>query len=111
MKVNKSKMNSEEKGSMKELDGWVEQLMECKQLSENQVSLQVVVKQVNSKVAELWELWELREPMFSREAEGWCTMVGSRRRQLRLISGRPGSFLSTVVELDYGKGLFLPKAQ
>jgi hypothetical protein len=30
-------MNSEEKSSMKDLDGWVEQLMECKQLTENQV--------------------------------------------------------------------------
>ena len=34
----RSKMSSE-KESMKELDGWVEQLMECKQLTENQVSL------------------------------------------------------------------------
>ena len=32
----RSKMSSE-KESMKELDGWVEQLMECKQLTENQV--------------------------------------------------------------------------
>ena len=31
------KMSSEERSSMKELDGWVEQLMECKQLTENQV--------------------------------------------------------------------------
>ena len=31
-------MSSEERSSMKELDGWVEQLMECKQLTENQVS-------------------------------------------------------------------------
>jgi len=30
-------MNSDEKSSMKELEGWIEQLMECKQLSENQV--------------------------------------------------------------------------
>jgi len=30
-------MNSEEKNSLKELDGWIEQLMECKQLTENQV--------------------------------------------------------------------------
>jgi len=30
-------MNSEEKSSLKDLDGWIEQLMECKQLSENQV--------------------------------------------------------------------------
>ena len=43
MKVKESKMNSEEKGSMKELDGWVEQLMECKQLSENQVRVEEVV--------------------------------------------------------------------
>ena len=33
----RSKMSSEERSSMKELDGWVEQLMECKQLTENQV--------------------------------------------------------------------------
>ena len=33
-------MNSEEKSSMKELDAWIEQLMECKQLSENQVIAQ-----------------------------------------------------------------------
>ena len=32
------KMNPDEKSSMKELEGWIEQLMECKQLSENQVN-------------------------------------------------------------------------
>ena len=30
-------MNQEEKNYLKDLDGWIEQLMECKQLSENQV--------------------------------------------------------------------------
>ena len=30
-------MNADEKSSMKELEGWIEQLLECKQLSENQV--------------------------------------------------------------------------
>ena len=30
-------MNSVEKNGMKELEAWIEQLMECKQLSENQV--------------------------------------------------------------------------
>ena len=31
-------MNSDEsRKSMAELDGWIEQLMECKQMSENQV--------------------------------------------------------------------------
>ena len=28
---------AEEKAQLKELDGWIEQLMECKQLGENQV--------------------------------------------------------------------------
>ena len=30
---------SDEKKSMTELEGWIEQLMECKQLSENQVQV------------------------------------------------------------------------
>lgn len=30
-------MTADTKRSMVELDGWIEQLMECKQLSENQV--------------------------------------------------------------------------
>jgi hypothetical protein len=30
-------MNVEEKASLKELDGWIEQLNDCKQLAENQV--------------------------------------------------------------------------
>jgi serine/threonine-protein phosphatase 2A catalytic subunit len=30
-------MNSEEKSALKELDCWIEQLNECKQLGENQV--------------------------------------------------------------------------
>ena len=31
-------MNDEDRKNFKDLDGWIEQLMECKQLSENQVS-------------------------------------------------------------------------
>ena len=30
-------MDSSEKSQLKELDGWIEQLMECKQLQENYV--------------------------------------------------------------------------
>lgn len=32
-------MNADEKQNFKDLDGWIEQLMECKQLSENQVKI------------------------------------------------------------------------
>jgi len=57
VKVKESKMNSEEKGSMKELDGWVEQLMECKQLSENQVkSLCEKAKEILSKESNVQEV-------------------------------------------------------
>ena len=35
--VNMATMSDEKKG-MTELEGWIEQLMECKQLSENQVN-------------------------------------------------------------------------
>ena len=38
---------ADEKKSMVELEGWIEQLMECKQLSENQVSW-----------GSWWEVWD-----------------------------------------------------
>ena len=33
----RTNMESVDKKNFKDLDGWIEQLMECKQLSENQV--------------------------------------------------------------------------
>ena len=38
--VKKMATMTDEKKSMTELEGWIEQLMECKQLSENQVHVQ-----------------------------------------------------------------------
>ena len=50
-------MNSEEKNSLKELDGWIEQLMECKQLSENQVkTLCEKAKEILSKESNVQEV-------------------------------------------------------
>ena len=49
---------ADEKKSMVELEGWIEQLMECKQLSENQVSwggLLEVGREVGGRVAGGWE--------------------------------------------------------
>ena len=51
------KMNQEEKNSLKELDGWIEQLMECKQLSENQVkSLCEKAKEILAKESNVQEV-------------------------------------------------------
>ena len=50
-------MNSEEKNSLKELDGWIEQLMDCKQLSENQVkTLCEKAKEILSKESNVQEV-------------------------------------------------------
>ena len=50
-------MNQEEKNSLKELDGWIEQLMECKQLSENQVkSLCEKAKEILAKESNVQEV-------------------------------------------------------
>ena len=50
-------MNSEEKNSLKELDGWIEQLMECKQLTENQVkTLCEKAKEILSKESNVQEV-------------------------------------------------------
>ena len=51
-------MNSEEKNSLKELDGWIEQLMECKQLTENQVkTLCEKAKEILSKESNVQEVY------------------------------------------------------
>ena len=50
-------MNQEEKNYLKELDGWIEQLMECKQLSENQVkSLCEKAKEILAKESNVQEV-------------------------------------------------------
>ena len=50
-------MNAEEKSSLKDLDGWIEQLMECKQLSENQVkTLCEKAKEILSKESNVQEV-------------------------------------------------------
>ena len=50
-------MNSEEKNQLKELDTWVEQLMDCKQLSENQVkTLCEKAKEILSKESNVQEV-------------------------------------------------------
>jgi len=50
-------MNQDEKTNLKELDGWVEQLMECKQLSENQVkTLCEKAKEILSKESNVQEV-------------------------------------------------------
>ena len=65
-------MNSEEKNSLKELDRWIEQLMECKQLSENQVkTLCEKAKEILSKESNVQEvntdyLEEIVIKLFSR---------------------------------------------
>ena len=51
------KMNQEEKNYLKDLDGWIEQLMECKQLSENQVkSLCEKAKEILAKESNVQEV-------------------------------------------------------
>ena len=50
-------MNQEEKNYLKDLDGWIEQLMECKQLSENQVkSLCEKAKEILAKESNVQEV-------------------------------------------------------
>jgi len=50
-------MNAEEKNQLKELDTWVEQLMDCKQLSENQVkTLCEKAKEILSKESNVQEV-------------------------------------------------------
>ena len=50
-------MSSEERSSMKEVDGWVEHLMECKQLAENQVkSCCEKAKEILSKESNVQEV-------------------------------------------------------
>jgi len=50
-------MNPEEKNYLKDLDGWIEQLMECKQLSENQVkSLCEKAKEILAKESNVQEV-------------------------------------------------------
>ena len=50
-------MNQEEKNYLKDLDGWIEQLMECKQLSENQVkSLCEKPKEILAKESNVQEV-------------------------------------------------------
>ena len=52
-----NKMNQEEKNYLKDLDGWIEQLMECKQLSENQVkSLCEKAKEILAKESNVQEV-------------------------------------------------------
>ena len=53
-------MNQEEKNYLKDLDGWIEQLMECKQLSENQVkSLCEKAKEILAKESNVQEVGRL----------------------------------------------------
>ena len=50
-------MNQEEKNYLKDLDGWIEPLMECKQLSENQVkSLCEKAKEILAKESNVQEV-------------------------------------------------------
>ena len=50
-------MNQEEKNHLKDMDGWIEQLMECKQLSENQVkSLCEKAKEILAKESNVQEV-------------------------------------------------------
>ena len=50
-------MNQEEKNYLKDMDGWIEQLMECKQLSENQVkSLCEKAKEILAKESNVQEV-------------------------------------------------------
>ena len=48
--VKKMATMTDEKKSMTELEGWIEQLMECKQLSENQVHVQDLLSESNKFV-------------------------------------------------------------
>ena len=65
-------MNQEEKNYLKDLDGWIEQLMECKQLSENQVkSLCEKAKEILAKESNVQEVRTLSN--FSLSAHSNCS--------------------------------------
>ena len=65
-------MNQEEKNYLKDLDGWIEQLMECKQLSENQVkSLCEKAKEILAKESNVQEVRTLSN--FSLSAHSYCS--------------------------------------
>ncbi len=54
-------MESGDKGQLKELDGWIEQLMDCKQLAENNV------KTLCEKVSgEKWPLGTVYPSIYSQ---------------------------------------------
>ena len=68
-------MNQEEKNSLKDLDGWIEQLMECKQLSENQVkSLCEKAKEILAKES---NVQEVRTNMTQQQWTGMKTLIFS----------------------------------
>ena len=62
-------MESDDRKNFKDLDGWIEQLMECKQLSENQVPVGLeFLKMCNKKFLQVKILCEKAKEILSKES-------------------------------------------
>ena len=61
-------MNDEDRKNFKDLDGWIEQLMECKQLSENQVCINHSCVFSSSCASQVKILCEKAKEILSKES-------------------------------------------